>query len=128
MRLDVPAFSSSIGTGISLDRSTGGTTQQWTFVPLADGNDLIVNVYSGLVLDNGGWTSNGIYILQDQLTGGDNQEWLVGSIIGSSNGTVVIGNVFSGKVLDDPGFSTSNGTPIIQWDLNGGLNQQWYLI
>ena len=34
-------------------------------------------------------------------------------------------NAASGKVLDDPGFSTSNGTPIDQWQLNGGTNQQW---
>jgi hypothetical protein len=33
-------------------------------------------------------------------------------------------NAASGKVLDDPGFSTSNGTPIDQWQLNGGANQQ----
>jgi hypothetical protein len=37
-------------------------------------------------------------------------------------------NASSGKVLDDPDFSTSNGTLIQQYQLNGGLNQQWKLV
>ena len=37
-------------------------------------------------------------------------------------------NAASGKVLDDPGFSTNNGTPIDQWQLNGGTNQQWNIV
>jgi Peptidase A4 family/Ricin-type beta-trefoil lectin domain-like len=37
-------------------------------------------------------------------------------------------NAASGKVLDDPGFSTNNGTPIDQWQLNGGANQQWNIV
>src|SRR5271166_5907915 len=37
-------------------------------------------------------------------------------------------NEASGKVLDDPAFSTSNGAVIDQWQLNGGVNQQWKLI
>ena len=37
-------------------------------------------------------------------------------------------NAFSGKVLDDPGFSTSNGAVIQQFQLNGGANQRWNLV
>jgi hypothetical protein len=37
-------------------------------------------------------------------------------------------NAASGKVLDEPNFSSSNGTPIIQYQLNGGTNQQWNLV
>jgi Ricin-type beta-trefoil lectin domain-like/Calpain family cysteine protease len=37
-------------------------------------------------------------------------------------------NEASGKVLDDPGFSTSNGADIDQWQLNGGANQQWNVV
>src|SRR5690242_13524294 len=36
-------------------------------------------------------------------------------------------NVASGKVLDDPGFSTADGAHIQQFQLNGGANQQWNL-
>ena len=38
-----PNSSTSNGTGIDQWQSNGGANQQWTFVPLADGNDLIVN-------------------------------------------------------------------------------------
>ena len=37
-------------------------------------------------------------------------------------------NEASGKVLDDPGFSTSNGAVIDQWQPNGGANQRWDLV
>jgi hypothetical protein len=39
-----------------------------------------------------------------------------------------IANAVSGKVLDDPGFSTSNGTKIQQYPYNGGSNQQWLFV
>jgi hypothetical protein len=32
-------------------------------------------------------------------------------------------NAYSGKVLDNPGFSTGNGTPMDQGQWYGGLNQ-----
>ncbi len=39
-----------------------------------------------------------------------------------------IANRYSGKVLDDTGWSTSNGTAVEQWDkVNGQINQQWNL-
>src|SRR5262249_42543107 len=37
-------------------------------------------------------------------------------------------NVASGKVLDDPGFSTANGTALQQYQPTGGTNQQWDLV
>ncbi|MBV8076361.1 MAG: RICIN domain-containing protein, partial [Planctomycetaceae bacterium] len=37
-------------------------------------------------------------------------------------------NLYSDKVLDDPGASTSNGAQIIQYHPNGQPNQQWNLI
>ena len=37
-------------------------------------------------------------------------------------------NAYSGKVLDDPNFSTTNGTPVQQFQLNGGANQRWNLV
>ena len=37
-------------------------------------------------------------------------------------------NASSGKVLDDPDFSTSNGTQIQQYQLDLGSNQQWVFI
>jgi Calpain family cysteine protease/Ricin-type beta-trefoil lectin domain-like len=37
-------------------------------------------------------------------------------------------NASSGKVLDDPAFSTSNGAIIQQYQPNGGANQRWNLV
>jgi hypothetical protein len=40
-------------------------------------------------------------------------------------GTYTIRSVFSGWVLDDPGWSIKSGTQVIQWASNGGNNQKW---
>ena len=50
------------------------------------------------------------------------------SRIHSPTAITLIQNAFSGKVLDDPAFSTSNGTAMIQYDYNGGTNQEWKLV
>ena len=39
------------------------------------------------------------------------------------SGTYVI-NAYSGKVIEDPGFSTANGLDVQQHQLTGGGNQQ----
>jgi hypothetical protein len=64
-------------------------------------------------------------MIQYQLNGGRNQQW---QVVPLANGNNEVFNAYSGKVLDDPNFSTSNGTPIIQFQLNGGRNQQWKLL
>ena len=129
-----PGFSTSNGTQIILWQNTGGLNEQWAVVPLADGNYLIVNEASGLVLDSppgGASTSNPIYVLpveQYQLNGGLNQQWIFPSLTGDTES--VIYNASSGLVLDDPGGSISNGTQLIQ-DQNNGEDlipsQIWYL-
>ena len=64
----------------------GGANQKWTFVPLADGNDLIVNQASGLVLGDPGYsTSNGTGIIQWQLNAGMNEQWQLDQL---GNGTM----------------------------------------
>jgi hypothetical protein len=37
-------------------------------------------------------------------------------------------NAFSGKMLNDPAFSTSNGAVIQQFQPTGGANQRWNLL
>ena len=74
--LDDPGFSTANGTVIQQYQLNGGTNQRWVFVPLADGNDLIVNAYSGKVLDDPAFsTSNGTPIIQYQKNNGLNQQW-----------------------------------------------------
>jgi hypothetical protein len=95
------------------------------FVPLADGNDLIVNEASGLVLDDPGYSySNGTPIIQWQLNGGLNQQWQINQL---GNGNYHIVNAYSDMAIGDPGFSNDPGTSIIQWSVNSGQNEQWQL-
>jgi hypothetical protein len=44
---------------------------------------------------------------------------------GGPDGWRTIHNAFSGKCMDDYGFSTANGNQIVQWDCNGLTNQRW---
>ena len=104
----------------------GGANQQWTFVPLANGNDLIVNVGSGLVLDDPDFsTSDGMHLDLYQLNGGQNQQWQVDNV---GYGNVKIVNAYSNLVLDDPNSPTSDGTPIDQSQWTGAKNKQWFLV
>jgi len=99
-----------------------GSNQQWTFISLADGNDLIVNEYSGLVLDDpSSSTSSGTKISSSSSTA--DQPAVVHPHLADGNDEIF--NAASNDVLDDPSFSTSNGTLIQQFQLNGGTNQQW---
>ena len=93
------------------------------FVPLANGNDLIVNASSGKVLDDPNFsTSNGTTLIQYQLNGGTNQQW---NLVAQTDGNWELKNASSGKVLADPNSSTANGTAIQQYQPTGGTNQQW---
>ena len=124
--LDDTNFSTSNGNIMQQWQPTGAYNQRWTFIPLADGNDLIVNVDSGKVLDDtNASASNGTQIQQWQATGGLNQQWYLVSL---SGGTDEIVNASSGKVLDDTNASASNGTQIQQWQANGGVSEHWNLI
>ncbi|GGH67108.1 hypothetical protein HNQ91_001726 [Filimonas zeae] len=44
-----------------------------------------------------------------------------------ANGTFLIVNRKSGKLLDVSGAATANGTNVLQWGGNGGTNQRWTL-
>jgi hypothetical protein len=78
--LDVPDFSTSEGTLIEQWPFNGGDNQLWDLYPVYPGTNrqifYIVNVYSGLVLDlPGGSTDQGEYIEQWPFNGGANQQW-----------------------------------------------------
>jgi hypothetical protein len=89
---------------------------------------------TGLVLDVRGFgTTNGTPIdqfpdkrsIDDPNSDTRNQQW---NIIPADNGYYKITSVWSGKVLDIPGFSQDNGAKLQQFDDNGGNNQQWQLV
>jgi hypothetical protein len=124
--LDDPHSSTSNGTGMDQWQLNGGANQEWTFVPISNGSDLIVNASSGLVLDDpGGSTSANTQMDQWQLDGGSNQWW---NVISLSDVDFELVNAESGQALTDYDYSTNNGTPIVQWPWYGGVSQQWDLL
>jgi len=73
--LDDTNWSTSNGTQIQQWQYAGGLNQQWKLVALSDGNDEILNAYSGKVLDDTNFsTSNGTIMQQWQATGNSNQQ------------------------------------------------------
>jgi hypothetical protein len=120
--------SNSEGTGVITTSNNDGVYEQWTFVPLIDGHDLIVNVGSGLVLDDPpSFSTNNVD--QWQLNDGPNQEWnLVTEFRGDGEFLVAMVNENSGGVLE----ITGNGYAVV-CDTNGyggypGTgDQDWYL-
>jgi hypothetical protein len=123
--LDIPNASTASGTPLQQFQLNGGTNQQWTFVPLSNGNEVIVNSHSGLVLDDpGSSTASGTIIQQFRFNGGLNQQWQREFL---SDGNSEFVNAASGLALDDPSGSTADGMQIQQFTANGGLNQQWEL-
>jgi hypothetical protein len=123
--LDDPDFSTANGALIEQSQYNGGTNQQWTLVPLADGNYVIINGCSFNVLEDPDFSPNNrTQMDQWQLNGGTNQQWkLVPDVVGEDE----LINAYSGKLLDDANFSTKNGNPIIQYQFTGGMNQEWEL-
>jgi hypothetical protein len=105
----------------------GLNQEQWDLVALANGNDLIANVYSGKVLTAQELTTQGGNVdYQYQLNGDLNQQWKL-VLVPQANGTsdYEVKNAFSGLVLTATG--SSNGTLIKQESYDGSLNQQWNL-
>jgi len=129
--LDEPAGTTANNATLARQgHPTGLANQEWLFIPLADGNQLIVNAESGMALDDPGFSKqNGTPIQVFQLDGGLNQQWTVvneGSLYGVKNYT--ISNASSGLVLTDPGSSTDDGEYVIQYTyLFNTRNQLWIL-
>ena len=122
---------------ISADKWTDGrgANQHWIFQDIsgASGTTLIsghtyrlVNVNSGMALDNTNWsTANGNRMQQWDNVGGASQQWTLTNLGG---GYWKLINAFSGKVLDVGGSSTSAGGAIQQWGWAGNSSQQWGLV
>ncbi len=93
----------SEGTGVNTVDRTLGVYQQWTFVPLIDGEDLIVNVGSGLVLDDPpSFSTNNVD--QWQLNDGANQQWNIVPVNGGGGEVFTIFSANSGGQLESTGY------------------------
>lgn len=81
---------------------------------LASTYHTITNDYSGLCLDDTGWsTQAGTQMQQWSCTGGANQAWNL--IQGAYLGTQIVQNKYSGLCLDVYQANFSNGTKVVQW-------------
>lgn len=123
--VDVNGGSTNNGTNIIQWDYSGGSNQQWSFVPLGNGYFSINNKNSSKSLDvNGASTNAGTGIIQWDYSGGNNQQWQITDI---GFGYYKIINRNSSQSLDVNGGSTYNGGDIIQWYWNNGSNQQWQI-
>jgi hypothetical protein len=131
MQLDEPAgTTANNATLVRQEHRTGLANQEWIFIPLADGNQMIVNAASGLALDDPGFSGqNGTPIQVYQVNGGLNQQWQV--IREGSNHNVAnytIENAYSGLVLTDPGGSTQDGEFVIQYTWLFNIPSQLWIL
>ncbi|WP_405884170.1 ricin-type beta-trefoil lectin domain protein [Streptomyces sp. NBC_01384] len=117
--LDVPGWSTAVGTQLQTYDCNGGANQIFTHTP---SNEL--TVYSGssqVCLDAAGYGSSaGTKVQTYTCNGQANQQWKL-----NSDGTVT--GVASGLCLDVTGASTANGALAELWTCNGGSNQKWTL-
>jgi hypothetical protein len=117
-----------IGTNVIQSQDTGSLNQLWTFIPLGEGYDLIVNAQTGWVLEDPNYSCcNGTNLDTWVPNGGSNQQWQVNYTSQGNYLFITFINRASGLVLEDPNFSNQDGTAMDQWQWNGGLNQQWVL-
>lgn len=95
---------------------------------VTNGTYEIQNLASGMVLDGGGvGTSKGTWVVQDNSSGGSNQQW---TVTGLGNNTYEIVSVANGLSLDDYADATTNGTEVDVYTnsaTQGNAGQIWYL-
>lgn len=123
--LDVAAESHENGASIVQYPGHDRWNQEWSIVPVPDGNPgevAIVAGHSGKVMDVAEYsTENGARIQQWAYHGGANQRWRI-----LSTGNVLeLQNVHSGLFLDVRGLSIDAGADLIQWERTGALNQMF---
>lgn len=124
----VSGASTSNGAQIVQWTDDGDADQQWTLLDAGGGWYNIVDVNSGLALDDtNGSTANGNVMQQWALgSGNPNQQWQINSL---GNGYYTITNRTSGLVLDLTNGGVGDNTNIQQWAYSSGdLNQQWALV
>ena len=131
--LDEPGGSTTLGANIDQYQITGSANQQWQILPLSNGSSAIVNTQTNLALVDPDYSPSGVYS-PNGASSVKQWEWVPSSpaqqwqIYPQVNGTVEIKNLYTGKFLDDPNFSTSNLTGMIDYPWNGGTNQQWTML
>jgi glucosylceramidase len=127
--IGVYGASASNGAQIVQWTNDGDPDQQWTLGDAGSGYFNLIDVNSGLALDDtNGSTANGTQMQQWSIggTGDTNQQWQITPL---GNGYYTIINRTSGLALDLTGGGIGDGTAIQQWSVaSGDFNQQWQLV
>lgn len=109
---------------------SGDTDQQWKLQDAGSGYFNLINVKSGLALDDpSGSTANGTQLQQYAITGtgNSNQQWQFVSV---GSGFYKVINRTSGLGVDLSGGSIADSTAIQQYTVtgNGNFGQNWQLV
>ncbi|WP_371574355.1 glycoside hydrolase N-terminal domain-containing protein [Streptomyces sp. NBC_01314] len=125
--LDIKDASTADGASVIMWPWTGGTNQQWRFLPNHDGSFRLVCAKSGKLLESpGGSTTQGQALGQRTDTAEAHQWWRL--VPAATSGYYRLVNVRSGMSADAENGATADGTRIIQWPANGGSNQDWQIV
>lgn len=93
---------------------------------IANGNYVISNYQTGLVIDDPGFSkTNGAFLNMWPTNGGSNQTWTVTNL---GNNYVSITSAYNGLAMDVYGGSTSSGAKIDQWPWSNTSNQIWKVV
>ena len=93
---------------------------------IANGNYVISNYQTGLVIDDPGFSrTNGAFLNMWPTNGGSNQTWTVTNL---GNNYVSITSAYNGLAVDVYGGSTSSGARIDQWPWSNTSNQIWKVV
>lgn len=132
--MEVAGASTNAGANIQQNTFSGGTHQQWDFIPLpsTNGGDYsyyaVTAAHSGRAADVQNFSlSDGGNVMQWDNANGVNQHWFLEY---ATNGYFYIRSRWSGKFLEVAGASAANGANIQQWSLitAGSNHQQWRLV
>ncbi|HWF18208.1 MAG TPA: RICIN domain-containing protein [Verrucomicrobiae bacterium] len=131
--LDDVAWYKTNGSPVDTWAYQSQANEKWTVTYLSSVGTTntykIVNVNSGLALEDPGWsTANGTRMDQWSYHGNNyyNEQWRISPVSQYSlNGWFTVVNSYSGKTLEVYNSGTANGSIVDQWTATGGANQQW---
>lgn len=124
--LDVSGRSTADGAQLVQWSASGGTNQQFQFVPTGDGAYRVKARHSGKVLDLYQWsTADGAQFRQWTDLNGQNQQFTLSD---SEGGRVRLVNRHSGKVVQVQDRSTADGALVVQGTNTNSYHQQWELV
>ena len=124
--LDVNGASTADGAVAVQWSDTGGSNQQFTLTPNADGSYRLLNARSGKLLESPAGSAQGAQLVQRSDTGSDNQSWQL--VASQAAGCFNLVNVRTGWCADVEGGSTVDGAKVVQWPATGGANQDWQIV